>query len=76
MHLNLFTYNQILLIYIKGPLTITKAGKTTVHGIVSGLGVEAKNFHEMLKRKRTLYFRVATVDALKWIKRLMKKYES
>ena len=61
--------------YIQGPLTITKHGKTTVYGIVSGNG-GWNNTRKFDEWKRILYFRVATVDALKWIKGLMKKYET
>ena len=54
-----------------GPLTMNENGKIILHGLVSGRGTDNIEFN----RFRTLYFRVATPDALKWIKTYIKKYE-
>ena len=46
-------------------------GKIILLGLVSGRGTDKMGFNQL----RTLYFRVATPDALKWIKTYIKKYE-
>ena len=45
-----------------------------MYGLVSGLGVIGE-IPEVWDRHRTLYGRVANVDALKWIKTFIRKYE-
>ena len=71
-----FKVDYIAFIYIQGPLTVTVDGKTTVYGIVSGNGANG-TYRELMNRnrKRSLYFRVATADAIKWINMFIKKYE-
>ena len=54
-----------------GPLTMNENGKIILLGLVSGRGTDKMGFNQL----RTLYFRVATPDALKWIKTYIKKYE-
>ena len=51
-------------------------GKIILLGIASGLGTIDVPLDQIeYNRLRTLYFRVATPAALKWIKRYIKKYE-
>ena len=51
-------------------------GKIIVLGIASGFGTIDVPLDQIEpNRWRTLYFRVATPDALEWIKRYIKKYE-
>ena len=45
-----------------------------MYGLVSARGMIG-NSPEMWDRHRTLYGRVANVDALKWIKTFIRKYE-
>ena len=45
-----------------------------MYGLVSGQGMEGER-PEMWDRHRTIYGRVANVDALKWIKTCIRKYE-
>ena len=51
-----------------GPLTMNENGKIILLGLVSGRGTDKMEL-------RTLFFRVATPDALEWIKTYIKKYE-
>ena len=61
---------------IIGPLTMNENGKIIVLGIASGLGITDVPLDQIqYNRLRTLYFRVATADALKWINRYIKEYE-
>ena len=49
-----------------------------MYGIVSGPGMIGNVWDdapEMWDRHRTIYGRVANVDALKWIKTFIRKYE-
>ena len=51
-------------------------GKTILLGLFSGFGtIDIPKDEINYNLLRTLYFRVATPDALKWINRYIKKYE-
>ena len=53
-------------------MTFTKQGKTTVYGIAVARGIR----RPFDNNERMIYFRVANVDALKWIKGFIEKYEN
>ena len=46
-----------------------------MYGIVSARGINGTDFPELFNRQVALFFRVANIDALKWINQFIRKYE-